>query len=124
MKYIALALGVVLPFTACALAANDTDNAAKLEALFQVPAEYQGKFGNYPSPLKFYDGRPVKTPADWPKRRAEILKYWHTEMAPWPELLAHPKLEIVETVAREGLTQHKVRVEVAPGVMQDGYLML
>ena len=48
-------------------------------------------FGAYSSALKFYDGTPVKTPADWPKRRQEILKTFAESIAAVRDLL--PKLD-------------------------------
>lgn len=79
----------------------------------------------YASQLRFYDGRPVRTPADWPARRAEILAYWHREMGPWPELLARPRTELSERQERGGgVIQYRIELEVAPGVMQHGYLLL
>src|SRR4051794_725441 len=59
----------------------------KLEPFFAPPPEFANDFGKYPSPLKFYDGRMVESPADWQSRRAEILKTWHERLGPWPELL-------------------------------------
>ena len=50
--------------------------ADRLAPFFHPPKEHANDFGDYKSPLKFYDGSPVKTPDDWPKRRKEILKYW------------------------------------------------
>ncbi len=97
---------------------------AKLQSFFTPPAEFAGQLGSYASPLKFYDGRPVASPAEWPARRAEILRYWHDQMGPWPELLARPKLELSERQVREGVTQHRVSIEVAPGVMQNGFLLV
>src|SRR4051794_10552438 len=74
---------------------------------FQPPAEYAGQLGPYASPLKFYDGTPVTSPAEWPKRREELLRRWHEIMGPWPELIARPKIEVLETTQREGFTQRK-----------------
>ena len=91
---------------------------------FQPPADYAGQYGAYASPLKFYDGRPVGSPAEWPQRRAEILAYWHQQLGPWPELLARPRLEITETRQRGEITEHRVEMEVAPGVTQTGFLLL
>jgi hypothetical protein len=96
-----------------------------LRPFFAPPAEYAGDWGQFASPLKFYDGRPVNSPAEWPQRRAEILRYWHEQMGPWPELLARPKMELSEKQDRGGgLTQHRVEIEVAPGVMQHGFLLV
>ena len=47
-------------------------------------AEYVGNYGNYRSPLKFYDGNTVKTKADWQKRRVEIKDKWMNMMGEWP----------------------------------------
>lgn len=114
----------LLAFTNSAATGDDKENWAKIEQFFRPPAEFAGQFGTFTSPLKFYDGRQVKTKEEWPARRAEILNYWHSVMGPWPKLLGKPKVEILSTTQREGLTQLKVRVEVAPGVMQEGYILL
>ncbi len=97
---------------------------AALRSCFKPPAEYAGQLGAYASPLTFYDGRPVSSPAEWPARRAEILAYWHGQMGAWPPLLAKPKIEILDTQRRGDVTQHAVNVEVAPGVMQPGFLLV
>ncbi len=91
---------------------------------FEPPGEYAGQLGAYASPLNFYAGRAVASPAEWPARRAEILKYWHGQMGPWPELLARPTLVLAEMQDRGGITQYRVEIELAPGVMQPGYLLL
>lgn len=98
---------------------------AEMRPWFQPPAEYAGKLGAYASPLKFDDGRPVALPEEWPARRAEILQYWHTQLGPWPELLARPKTTLSERRERgDGVVEHRVELEVAPGVMQHGYLLV
>jgi dienelactone hydrolase len=97
---------------------------AELQPFFSPPAEFSGQFGRYASPLKFYDGRSVASPAEWPARRAEILSYWHGQMGPWPELLSRPRLELDEKQDRGGVTQYRVQIEIAPGVMQHGFLLL
>ncbi len=97
--------------------------AQSAESWFAPPAKFAGDFGNYASPLKFYDGRPVRDAADWAKRRQEILSTWHELMGPWPPLIEKPRLEYLRTLARENFTQHRIRVEVAPGGRTvEGYL--
>ena len=97
----------------------------RLAPFFRPPAELAGDLGDYKSPLKFYDGTPVKTPADWVKRRQEILKKWHELMGPWPPLLEKPKIEYLNKERREGVTQHQVRIEVAPKrLTDDAYLLV
>ncbi len=104
----------VLLLTACTLAADE----------FQPPPEFAGQLGAFRSPLTFYDGTPVATPEDWPRRREEIRRRWHEIMGPWPALIENPKIEVVSTETREDFTQKKIRIEIAPGQMIDGYLLI
>ena len=93
---------------AIGMAAGETPLPASLKPFFEPPTELAGKFGPFASPLKFNDGRPVTSSADWPARRKEILGYWHTQMGPWPELLARPRVELSERQDRGGgLIQHR-----------------
>lgn len=101
-----------------------TTNAAELDAHFTPPAAFANDFGSHRSPLKFHDGREVKTPADWQARRKEILSRWHELMGPWPELIERPRVEVLETTRRENFTQRKVRVEIARGQTLAGYLLI
>ena len=96
----------------------------KIAAHFKVPPEYAGQLGAYRSPLLFDDGTPVKTPQDWEKRRQQILDHWHGVMGKWPPVIERPKIEYLETKQRDGFTQHKVRVEIAPEQTTDGYLLV
>jgi dienelactone hydrolase len=96
-----------------------------------VPAELRPFFSPPPegapagrSPLVFDDGRPVRSPAEWPARRAEIQRAWHARLGPWPELLERPRIDFSERQVRaEGIVQQRVELEVAPGVRQHGYLL-
>lgn len=98
--------------------------AAAAEPPFtQVPAEFAGRLSSGKSPLVFNDGTPVKSAADWPRRRAEILADWHGIMGEWPPVLEKPKVEVLETTMREGVSQQKIRIEIAPGQTGDGYLL-
>jgi dienelactone hydrolase len=108
----------LLPIFFCALPsllhAADTAPPSALAPFFSPPREFAGDFGNYHSPLKFADGRTVKTAAEWPARRAEILNSWQERLGPWPALLENPRMEIRATERRENFTQHKVRVDIGP----------
>jgi hypothetical protein len=57
----------------------------KLKPYFSPPPKYASGFGKYRTPLKFYDGSPVKTLSDWKDRRKEIINRWQELMGPWPE---------------------------------------
>jgi dienelactone hydrolase len=108
-----------------ATARADNPPPEKLAPYFKPPAAFAVDLGNYRSPLKFDDGTPVRNAADWQKRRAEILKYWHSQMGEWPPLIEKPKLELGAKVQREGITQHKIKIETAPGrTVEDAYLLV
>jgi dienelactone hydrolase len=94
------------------------------DALFQPPPEFAGKFGSYRSPLLFRDGTIVKTPADWARRRSEILREWSDLMGPWPPIIGRPAIDILTTTNRGELTQQRVRLEIASGQTGDGWLLV
>ena len=107
------------------LAAALTLHAAADLPFTQVPAEFAGQFSPGKSPLVFNDGRKVTNAEDWQKRRAEILADWHAIMGAWPAVIEKPGIEVLETTKRDGgVTQRKVRVEIAPGQTGEGYLLL
>src|SRR3954464_10838882 len=97
---------------------------AKIAPYFAPPVEFAGKLGEYRSPLKFEDGSVAADAKDWARRRAEILAKWTAVMGPWPELIERPKFEVQSSEAREGYTEHAVKVEVAPGQMLAGILLV
>ncbi|MBM4020135.1 MAG: hypothetical protein FJ288_17760 [Planctomycetes bacterium] len=97
---------------------------ARISAFFRPPAELADDLGAYRSPLLLDDGRRAETPADWQKRREEILRCWHGQMGPWPPLVEKPRLEELETTAREGFTQKKVRLAAATDLAIEGYLLV
>ena len=108
-------------------AAEDSEAQAiwqKIEPFFSPPEQFAGDFGEYRSPLKFYDGRPVKTPDDWAARRQEILNRWHSMMGHWPPVETQPKVEFLEQVRRDNVTQHTVRFDLAPGHETKAYLLI
>jgi len=97
---------------------------AELAGLFKPPGEFVDQSGSFRSPLTFNDGREVKTSEDWARRRQEIRQHWFEVMGPWPSLLEKPRLTILERTARENFTQCRVEVEIAPGRMSAGYLLI
>jgi dienelactone hydrolase len=113
-------LFVTFEFFVCVLHAQSPIDIA---AFTKPPAEFTGKLSPHRSPLLFNDGREVKTPEDWAKRREEILKTWHGLMGDWPPLIEHPKMEILGTKRREDFTQQRIRLEIAPGQTGEGYLL-
>ena len=113
-----LALGLVAAAT-CSFA-----RAATPPPFTQVPPEFAAPLASLRSPLLFKDGRTVKTPADWRKRRAEILADWHRILGAWPPVVEHPRIEVLETTARGDITQRRVRVQIAPDQTADGFVLV
>lgn len=96
----------------------------KIAPFFSPPAEFINEYGNYRSPLKFYNGAEVKNSNDWKKRREEILDRWHGMMGKWPPFIKNQKMEITETVKKEGYTQYKIRFNWLPDQSAEGYLLI
>jgi dienelactone hydrolase len=96
----------------------------KLKPYFNPPPKYEGDFGKYRPPLKFYDGRLVKTPSDWKKRRNEIINQWQQMMGRWPELIAKPSVEIVDSTHRENFKQYHIRFAWRTDEKTEGYVLV
>ncbi|WP_417397863.1 prolyl oligopeptidase family serine peptidase [Gimesia chilikensis] len=96
----------------------------QIAPFFKPGSEFQGDLGDLKTPLKFYDGSPVKTKADWQKRRQEILKTWHTMMGEWPPVNEHPDVKTLKQEQKEGYTQYTVQFDIAPGHPNTGYLLI
>jgi len=119
-----LGLAVYLSMAARALAAETGSAWQRIAPFFKPPAEFADDLGKYKSPLKFSNGRPVVTATEWRQRRQEILDGWQKAMGSWPPLLEKPATEFLEEKRRENFTQHRVRIEIAPRQMSDGYLLV
>ena len=127
IKFFLLLIAVFVIINKSAAQKKDTDATAiwnKISVNFSPSEEFKGKFGEYRSPLKFYNGTEVKTPEDWQKRRTEILNKWNSMLGEWPPLMKDQKLEILETTKRENFTQHRVRFNWIPGEKTEGYLLI
>jgi len=91
---------------------------------FYPPDEYHEKYGQYRSPLIFYDGRVVTTEEDWEKRRNEISIQWHKMMGEWPPLLKNPKIDILDEKKRENFMQYRISFFWTPNEKTEGYLLI
>jgi dienelactone hydrolase len=124
-----LLLAAFAPITSVGLSSGKPGSSEALwktlEPFGQPPAEFAGKLGSYRSPLRFADGSTAQSPADWTRRRGEILKTWHKRLGPWPPLVERPAIKKLESVECEGYTEHKVQVQAGPeGQWIDGYLLV
>lgn len=109
-----------------ALRTTPSNSAAwkRIAPFFAPPAPFAGEQGSYRSPLLFNDGTPVRSAADWPRRRSEILRQWQDLMGPWPPLLERPGLEVLSRTHRDNFDQRRVRLEIAPGQTGEGWLLV
>ncbi len=96
-----------------------------LSPYFKPPAEYEGKTGDYRSPLLFSDGRVVRNGKEWKTRRKEILSYWTGKLGTWPAYIKRQKIEYLDTLVRDkDLTQYKIRFNWLPGQKTEAYLLV
>ena len=97
---------------------------ANIAPYFSPPSEFTGKYGEYRSPLKFYNGQTVTTTKEWKKRREEILERWNEMMGKWPPFIEKQKMEILQTQQKEGYLLYKIRFNWLPGQKTEGYLLI
>lgn len=95
-----------------------------LEASYRPPAEYANDFGDFRPVLRFDDGRPVKTPEDWARRREEIRGYWMQRMGEWPEPIETPEVEFLDSERMENFIRHRVRFLWTPKEKTTAYLLI
>lgn len=135
LRRLPLALVTLTLLSSAAFALTEDQRRAHLEwmlkSLPEVPgwAEWQRKTGalppdfdalpsaNYlPDPLAFHDGRPVRLPADWTARRAEIRRLYERHiigsMPPKPPL---DRVVPIEETPGQGYVTRVVRLEYGPG---------
>lgn len=96
----------------------------KISPYFSPPEKYKGNYGDYRSPLKFYNGDTVNTPLQWDNRRKEILSQWHKMMGKWPPLLTNQRMDVLDSIRRDGFMQYKVQFYWTPNQMTKGYLLI
>lgn len=109
---------------AWAQVADELTPWSTIESHFTPPAEWNGKFGNYRSPLRFGDGSVVMSAQDWKRRRAEILGEWEMLLGKWPPLITEPQIEVLETKRFEEFTREQIRFRWTPQEETTGYLLM
>lgn len=97
---------------------------SEIDTFFSPPPQFAGVYGDFRSPLKFYDGREVKTAAQWEVRRKEIRDRWMSLMGEWPPFLEDQEMTIIDSQPRENFIQHRVRFRWLPHEETEGYLLV
>lgn len=95
-----------------------------IDPYFTPLVEFKDNYGDYRSPLKFYNGDTVKTKQDWQERREEIRDRWMEMMGQWPPIIDDQQFEFLESDKVEDFTRHKVRFKWTPNEYTDGYLLV
>jgi hypothetical protein len=88
------------------------------------PAEYANRREPLRSLLQLEDGSMVRSAADWALRKKELRAVWMEALGAWPEVLAHPKLEVLRETDLPGYKRKRVRVEIAAGRFEEGWLLV
>ncbi len=125
-KLLSLTLAVLIVCTAIAQESvtDSKESWQKIKAYFSAPKDWQGKFGDYASPLQFADGTRVTSAEDWKRRRAELVAQWESLLGKWPPLITNPEVEFLESKRRENFTQHRIRFAWTPKEKTTGYLLI
>ena len=107
-----------------ALDRNHKELWRKISTYFEPPSEYKNVYGNYRSPLLFYNGDTVKSKSDWEERKIEIRSKWMKLMGEWPPVMTSQQIEIIDSIHRENFTQYTVRFFWTPNQQTEGYLLI
>src|SRR5690606_30756557 len=107
-----------------AVQASSEEPWPSIASYFRPPARWEGDTGKYKSPLVFHDGSRAETPADWNRRRAELLAEWTDYLGKWPPLITDPEVEILETEQRGEITQQRIRFRWTPDEFTTAYLLI
>lgn len=119
----ALFLGVLL--AGCGGAERES-SALRRELLpyTEPPEAYRNVYGEYRSPLLFYNGDSVRTAADWIRRRTEIRSRWDSLLGAWPPLIADQHFEFIDTLPGADFDRYRVRFRWLPSDTTEGYLLV
>ena len=99
---------------------DSSDLWNKLSSYFRPPAEYENVYGNFRSPLLYYNGDTVRTVEDWQRRRTEIKDRWMSLLGQWPPVITGQTFEILDTLHRENFMQYRVRFYWTPNEQTEG----
>lgn len=122
---------VFLTLILCPIQLQAEDDWNGIRGYFTPPKEWQGKFGGYRSVLTFPDGSPVKTPADWQRRREQIRSKWNDLLGEWPPLITKPEVKVLKSErpekgdgTAEAFVRHRIRFRWTPNELTEGWLLI
>ncbi|MBZ4188601.1 prolyl oligopeptidase family serine peptidase [Niabella beijingensis] len=94
----------------------------RISRYFYPPAALKDDLGPYRPLLRFYNGDTVLTKQAWQKRRTEIETTWHRMMGRWPSFIKKQKMELLDSIQREGFIQYRIRFNWTPVEKTIAYL--
>ena len=97
---------------------------SQIDTFFAPPAQWVNQYGDFRSPLLFYNGDSVTTKKEWQVRRKEIKDTWMDMMGEWPDLMEDQTLQIVDSVQQDGFMQYTVEFNWLPEEKTSGYLLV
>lgn len=95
-----------------------------IDTFFSPPEKWEEEYGDFRSPLRFYNGDTVRNSQDWDKRREEIREIWMDMMGHWPPFMTDQSLEIIDSVHRENFIQFTIEFFWTPNDKTRGYLLV
>ena len=92
---------------------------------FDVPDKWQGDMGGLRSVMLFENGDTLRRASEWPARRAEILRLWHSTMGQWPEIITNQRLERLDSVKIDSnIMRYRVRLRWTPNEYTEGFMLV
>ncbi|MGA2271629.1 MAG: alpha/beta fold hydrolase [Bryobacteraceae bacterium] len=91
---------------------------AWLQKTGEIPPDFDAfpRVNGLPDPLKFLDGRPVRTPAEWRSRRAEIRQLFEKyDVGTFPPKPKTDRVVVLDETPGKGYLVRNVRLEFGPG---------
>lgn len=96
-----------------------------IKPYFSPPKKYKEKYGDYRSPLIFYNSDDtVKTKHEWQIRRDQIRARWMHMMGEWSPFLTKQTMTYLDTTKRNGFTRYRVSFKWLPNQKTTGYLLI
>ena len=89
-----------------------------LQKTGELPPDFDAlpRINGLPDPLRFVDGRPVRTARDWQARRAEIREYYEKyDIGSFPPKPKIDRAIVLDETPGKGYLVRNVRLEFGPG---------
>jgi hypothetical protein len=120
----ALLAGAIFATNAISQSPSHNQAASQIAPWMTPPAEFATQCATLKDLLTLEDGSPVKSKADWIRRRTEILKTWTKALGEGPKPLEKPELQTLKEEDAGSYRRVRVRLEIMPSLFQEGWLLM